>query len=222
MPNKGDESKYLQSLENKGFQEATFLNLTTANFFEQANKKKATSLSSVASSSSYPPSITAEQSTELVNKKLEEIDQYVGKDNTKVNNNYLSVGTIIKRAEMIKHINYNSLSLSDIALVQLALRKINKIFKNSRNAEERYWNSKNYQRKASKFNEKTGYELISVISLYNTEIYIRLMQSLYYYMMVLNTLFPSVEFAPYAGPKKIKTDRSKLLVEAKTIYDKWV
>lgn len=30
----------------------------------------------------------------------------------------------------------------------------------------------------------------------------------------------SVEFAPYAGPKKIKTDRSKLLVEAKTIYDK--
>ncbi|KAG1049586.1 hypothetical protein G6F43_008094 [Rhizopus delemar] len=32
---------------------------------------------------------------------------------------------------------------------------------------------------------------------------------------------PSVEFAPYAGPKKIKTDRSKLLVEAKTIYDKW-
>lgn len=33
---------------------------------------------------------------------------------------------------------------------------------------------------------------------------------------------PSVEFAPYAGPKKIKTDRSKLLVEAKTIYDKWV
>jgi hypothetical protein len=30
----------------------------------------------------------------------------------------------------------------------------------------------------------------------------------------------SVEFAPYAGPKKIKIDRSKLLVEAKTIYDK--
>lgn len=30
----------------------------------------------------------------------------------------------------------------------------------------------------------------------------------------------SVEFAPYAGLKKIKTDRSKLLVEAKTIYDK--
>lgn len=29
----------------------------------------------------------------------------------------------------------------------------------------------------------------------------------------------SVEFAPYAGPKKIKTDRSKLLVEAKTIYN---
>ncbi|KAG1049585.1 hypothetical protein G6F43_008093 [Rhizopus delemar] len=110
---------------------------------------------------------------------------------------------------MIKHINYNSLSLSDIALVHYglncildltrgsltnqrllfskedwnqikallstsptnnylsesrsALRKIDKIFKNSRNAEERYWNSKNYQRKASKFNEKTGYELISVI-----------------------------------------------------------
>lgn len=30
----------------------------------------------------------------------------------------------------------------------------------------------------------------------------------------------SVESAPYAGPKKIKPDRSKLLVEAKAIYDK--
>lgn len=28
-----------------------------------------------------------------------------------------------------------------------------------------------------------------------------------------------VEFAPYSGPKKIKTDRSKLLVEAKTLYN---
>ena len=30
----------------------------------------------------------------------------------------------------------------------------------------------------------------------------------------------AVEFAPYAGPTKIKTDRSKLLIEAKAIYDK--
>lgn len=30
----------------------------------------------------------------------------------------------------------------------------------------------------------------------------------------------AVEFAPYAGRKKIKTDRSKLLVEAKIICDK--
>lgn len=28
-----------------------------------------------------------------------------------------------------------------------------------------------------------------------------------------------MEFAPYSGPKKIKTDRSKLLVEAKTLYN---
>jgi hypothetical protein len=28
-----------------------------------------------------------------------------------------------------------------------------------------------------------------------------------------------VEFAPYSGQKKIKMDRSKLLVEAKTIYN---
>jgi hypothetical protein len=29
----------------------------------------------------------------------------------------------------------------------------------------------------------------------------------------------SMEFAPYSGLKKIKTDRSKLLVEAKVIYN---
>jgi hypothetical protein len=32
----------------------------------------------------------------------------------------------------------------------------------------------------------------------------------------------SVEFAPYAGPKKIKNDRSKLLTEAKIIYNQVV
>lgn len=30
---------------------------------------------------------------------------------------------------------------------------------------------------------------------------------------------PCVEFAPYSGQKKFKMDRSKLLVEAKTIYN---
>ncbi|KAG1176956.1 hypothetical protein G6F46_000830 [Rhizopus delemar] len=204
----------------------------------------------------------------LTNKKLEEIDQYVGKDNIKVNNNYLSVGNIIKHAVMMKHINYKSLSPSDIALVHLtlhisshnylnesrpALRKIDKTFKNPCNAEECYWNSKNYQRKASKFNEKTGYELISVMQaqyllsrsqpdifealFYNTKMHIRWGEKgldtgnddhtifkLDAKLVLLydGTEYPisSVKFAPYAGPKKIKTDRSKLLIEAKTIYDK--
>ncbi|EIE90528.1 hypothetical protein RO3G_15239 [Rhizopus delemar RA 99-880] len=100
------------------------------------------------------------------NKAANRVRWYVGKDNIKVNNNYLSVGNIIKHAVMMKHINYKSLSPSDIALVQPALRKIDKTFKNPCNAEECYWNSKNYQRKASKFNEKTGYELISVMQGY--------------------------------------------------------
>jgi hypothetical protein len=32
----------------------------------------------------------------------------------------------------------------------------------------------------------------------------------------------SVEFAPYADPQKIKSDRSKLLAEARTIYNQVV
>ncbi|KAK4518286.1 uncharacterized protein ATC70_001638 [Mucor velutinosus] len=152
-----------------------------------------------------------------------------------------------------------------------ALRKIDKIFKNPRDAEECYWNSKNYQKKALKFNEKMGYELISVIVdkmikhksiftiskptpseadimikiwadlfevlFYNTEVYIRWGEkgldtgnddhTIFKLDAKLVLLYDgaeypisSVEFAPYAGPRKIKTDRSKLLVEAKTIYDK--
>ncbi|CEG67049.1 hypothetical protein RMATCC62417_03527 [Rhizopus microsporus] len=44
-----------------------------------------------------------------------------------------------------------------------ALRKIDRIFKNPQDMEECYWKAKEYQRKASKFNEKIGYEIVSVI-----------------------------------------------------------
>ncbi|RCH77953.1 hypothetical protein CU097_002348, partial [Rhizopus azygosporus] len=62
-----NEKKYLQSLENRTFQEAVFSNLTTTNFLEQVNKKKALSSNSAASS--------AEEPTEEINKRIEEIEQ---------------------------------------------------------------------------------------------------------------------------------------------------
>ncbi|KAI9266411.1 hypothetical protein EDC94DRAFT_583048 [Helicostylum pulchrum] len=194
-----NENNYLQSLENRVFQETIFSKLTTTNFLEQVNKKKAVASNSAAFSFSCSLPISTKESTEQINKRIEEIEQYqclvisaffcrsVGKDNIKVNNNDL-FGTIIKRAAMMKHINYKLLTPSGSALVDCglncildltrgsltnqhllfstsltnndliesrpALRKIDKIFKNSRDAEECYWNSKSYQRKASKFNKK--------------------------------------------------------------------
>ncbi|KAI8085647.1 hypothetical protein BDF21DRAFT_242228 [Thamnidium elegans] len=315
--NKENEDNYLKSLENRAFQESIFSNLTTANFLEQVNKKKAVASNSATHSSSGSLPISTEESTNQTNKRIEEIEQYVGKDSIKINNNDLSVGTIIKRAAMMKHINYKLLTPSDIALVDCGfncildlthgsltnqhllfskedwnrikalfstsptnndliesrptLRKIDRIFKNPRDTEECYWKSKNCQRKASKFNEKTGYELISVIIdkmikhnsiftlskptpseadvmikiwadifevlFYNTGIYVRWGEkrlatddndaTIFKLDAKLVLLYDAaeypvcaVEFASYAGSKKIKTDRSKLLVEAKVICDK--
>ncbi|KAI7890526.1 uncharacterized protein EV154DRAFT_482118 [Mucor mucedo] len=109
---KKKQNSYLQSLENKAFEESTFLNLTTANFLQEVNEKKAKRSSSIASSSSCPPSIT------------EEIAQYVGEDNIKINNNELSIGTSIKREAMKKNINYKDLTPSEIALVDCGLNCI--------------------------------------------------------------------------------------------------
>ncbi|KAI7887293.1 uncharacterized protein EV154DRAFT_485007 [Mucor mucedo] len=44
-----------------------------------------------------------------------------------------------------------------------ALQKIDRIFNSPQNMEECYWKAKEYQRKASRFNEKIGYEVVSVI-----------------------------------------------------------
>ncbi|KAL7310320.1 hypothetical protein PS15m_009836 [Mucor circinelloides] len=43
------------------------------------------------------------------------------------------------------------------------LRKIDQVFKNHRDIEECYWNTKHSQRKASTKNEKMGYELVGII-----------------------------------------------------------
>ncbi|ORE17490.1 hypothetical protein BCV71DRAFT_181363, partial [Rhizopus microsporus] len=88
---------------------------------------------------------------------------YVGEDSIKINNNELLLGTITKREEMKKQTNYKSLPPSDIALVEPALRKIDRIFRNPQDREECYWKTKEYQRKVSKFNEKIGYEVASVM-----------------------------------------------------------
>ncbi|CAO3700983.1 unnamed protein product [Rhizopus microsporus] len=95
---------------------AIFSNLTTTNFLEQVNKKKALLSNSAASS--------AEESTEEINKRIEEIEQYVGEDRIKINNNLLLLGTIIKREAMKKQTNYKSLPPSDIALVDYGLNCI--------------------------------------------------------------------------------------------------
>ncbi|KAG1173394.1 hypothetical protein G6F70_005461 [Rhizopus microsporus] len=241
---------------------------------KEVNKKKALSSNSAASS--------AEESTEEINKRIEEIEQYVGEDSIKINNNELLLGTITKREEMKKQTNYKSLPPSDIALVDYglnsptndglvesrpALRKIDRIFRNPQDREECYWKTKEYQRKVSKFNEKIGYEVASVIIdkmikhnsvfalskptpskadvmadifevlFYSTGIYVcwgekrlaigddeNVIFKLDAKLVLLydGAEYPvcAVEFAPYAGPTKIKTDRSKLLIEAKAIYDK--
>ncbi|KAL9559266.1 hypothetical protein PS6_000847 [Mucor atramentarius] len=44
------------------------------------------------------------------------------------------------------------------------LRKIDQVFKNHRDIEECYWNTKHSQRKASTKNEKMGYELVGIMS----------------------------------------------------------
>ncbi|CAO0802800.1 unnamed protein product [Mucor circinelloides] len=90
--NKENENNFLKSLENKAFEEATFLNLTAINFFQEENKKKEAYLRSIASSSSCPPSSAAEQSTEGTEKELEEIIQYVGEDTIKINNTLVHCG----------------------------------------------------------------------------------------------------------------------------------
>ncbi|KAI8639633.1 hypothetical protein BD408DRAFT_349608, partial [Parasitella parasitica] len=90
---------------------------------------------------------------------------YINEDNIKINNE-LSVGTIIKREAMKKQTNYRSLPPSDIALVEPVLQKINRMFNNPQNMEECYWKAKEYQRKASRFNEKIGYEVVSVMKVY--------------------------------------------------------
>jgi uncharacterized protein (UPF0305 family) len=58
-----NEEKYLQSLENKAFQEAIFNNLTAVNFLAEVNKKKAVAFNST------------EESTDEINKRIEEIEQ---------------------------------------------------------------------------------------------------------------------------------------------------
>ncbi|KAF1801516.1 hypothetical protein FB192DRAFT_1421822 [Mucor lusitanicus] len=129
------------------------------------NKDTHIGLNTVAS----PSSITAERSTEQTNKKLEEISQYVGKDNIRINNT------------MMKHMDCTELTASDIALMKLALSKIDRV------------STKTYQRKASTSTDKMGYELISIVIIQSRAPNLRHIQAL----------------------KKIKSDRSKLLVEAK-------
>ncbi|KAI8638764.1 hypothetical protein BD408DRAFT_351273, partial [Parasitella parasitica] len=136
------------------FQEAIFSNLTVQNFLEQVNKKKAAAFSSTTFSSTGSLPISTEDSAKQINKRKKEAEQYTGKDHLEVNNNDLSVATIIKRAAMKKHINYESLNPSDIALVEPALRKIDNVFKGVSGMQ------KDYQRKAPKLNEKMGYELV--------------------------------------------------------------
>ncbi|CAO3657056.1 unnamed protein product [Mucor hiemalis] len=187
---KENEDIYLQSLKNKSIQEATYSNLTTADFLKEINKKKAADINSVASYSTRPP--LNSNTTEEINKKKEEIYQYVCGDSVKINNSHLSVGTIIMRQAMTNHMDYKTLTPSDIALVNCglncilfffyfwlsiqeekpfpsfseirpSLRKIDKVFKNPRDLEECYWNCKSYQQKASNSKEKIGYELIGII-----------------------------------------------------------
>ncbi|KAI9354231.1 hypothetical protein BD770DRAFT_325052, partial [Pilaira anomala] len=204
---------YLKSLENKAVQVETFNNLTAANFLQQENRKKLASLSC----SQCPPPTTEEESLKELQKKLEEIDKAT--HSLKIKNNQLSVGTIIKREAMRKQINYKELSPSDIALVEPSLGKIGQVFKNHRDIEECYWNAKHYQRKASAKNEKMGYELVGLTTGETDRIMFKLDAKLV--LIYNNNEYPvsCMEFAPYSGPKKIKTNRSKLLVEAKTLYN---
>ncbi|KAI8888170.1 hypothetical protein K501DRAFT_173849, partial [Backusella circina FSU 941] len=88
---------------------------------------------------------------------------YVCEDNVKINNSHLSIGTIIMRQAMIKHMDFTTLTASDIALVKPAMLKIHKVFKNPLDIEECFWNSKTHQKKAPKSKEKLGYELSSIM-----------------------------------------------------------
>ncbi|CEP16601.1 hypothetical protein [Parasitella parasitica] len=100
---------YLESLENQAIEEAIFKNLITANFLHETNGKKARS----------------QNTTEPIDPShLEKVEQYVGQDHITVNGSNFSVGTIIKRAAMMRETNYDTLSPSEIALVDCGLNCI--------------------------------------------------------------------------------------------------
>ncbi|KAI9354028.1 hypothetical protein BD770DRAFT_412461 [Pilaira anomala] len=150
------------------------------------------------------------------------------------------------------------------------LNRIYRIFKDTNDMSECYWNAKDCQRYASSPKERLGYELIALtldkmikhptiftlskptpseadimikvwadlfeVLFCNTGLYIRWGEkglitqddgrTIFKLDAKLVQLFDDeeypvscLEFAPYSGPKKIKSDRNKLLVEAKAIYN---